>query len=677
MDKTALKSKLLLSFFCLASFYIIISTSPPAVYTGDSGETIAVSYTLGIQHPPGYPLITMLGKIFTFIPLGDVSFRLYLMSAFLSTACFIAIYLFFCALITIIKPRVTPPLFEFYPSLIFIAGFSIRQQAATAKGGIYLFNILFLILISLVLVRLYKSGGKDIRYLYLFFLLFGISLSNHHMSQVVMFPAYAFIIIKSGALSALTLRRTAFSLFLLLTGVFIYYYLPVRAHTAVLNWGEPSTFTNFMEMITRYQYIKSEGARSLSGALTQTAKFFTAVSHSMLYAGFLFALLGYVFLFRKNKAFFIYTLSVPVIFMLVTTIYLNLTKDKLYIMETYITPSYFALSIAAAYGAAYAAGLAGRRAAASLFALIIGLQFVLFYPPLDKSRYFFTYDYNRNILSSLEPGSVIFLTGDGVVFPSWYFKYVKKYREDVTIAGSAVIPMDWVRNNIKKQNPALRMPVIKQRVGNESTGYIINAILRMNSGAFPFYFSYNKPEENALDATVKIMPKGIVQKVLPSEQAVVTEKFLAANRVMWQFYSLRGSFYPFKKYIRDKNDRLYLNDYSVSLNSTGIVLEDEGYFALSRHWFEMAHKLNPHDHEYIFNIGNSYHYSGDNTNAVLYYKKSIAADPKYVNAWFNLGVTYFKTEKYKEALEAFKKVREINPSRTDMAAYIRMCEEKL
>lgn len=656
---------------------MIISTSPPAVYTGDSGETISVSYTLGIQHPPGYPLITMLGKLFTFIPLGDVSFRLYLMSASLATACFIAIYLFFSVLITVIKPRVMPPLFEFYPSLIFIAGFSIRQQAAIAKGGIYLFNILFLILITLALLRLYKSGGKDTRYLYLFFLLFGVSLANHHMSQIILLPAYAFMLFKSGALSGLSLRKSALSLFFLASGIFIYYYLPVRAHTAFLNWGEPSTFTNFMEMITRYQYMKSEGVRSLSGALSQTVKFFTSVSHSMLYAGFLLALLGYVFLFKKNKLFFIYMLAVPATFMLVTTIYLNLTADKLYIMETYITPSYFALSVAAAYGAAFIAGLAGRNAAAFIFSSLIALKALFFYEELDKSRYFFTYDYNRNILASLEPGSVIFLTGDGVVFPSWYFKYVKKYREDVIIAGSAVIPMNWVRNKIQRQNPALKMPVIKQRVGNESTGRIINAILRMNAGNFSFYFSYNKPEENALDHTMKIMPKGIVQKVLPAEQAVITEKFLTANRIMWQYYSLRGSFYPFKEYIREKNDRLYLNDYSVALNSVGIILEDAGYYSLSRRWFEAAHKLNPHDHEYIFNIGNSYHYSGDNENAIIYYKKSIGADPKYVNAWFNLGVTYFKMERYQSALEAFKKVKEINPSRTDMAAYIRMCEEKL
>ena len=36
---------------------------------------------LGIAHPPGFPLYTMLGKLFTLIPFGDVAYRVNLMSA--------------------------------------------------------------------------------------------------------------------------------------------------------------------------------------------------------------------------------------------------------------------------------------------------------------------------------------------------------------------------------------------------------------------------------------------------------------------------------------------------------------------------------------------------------------------------------------------------------------------
>jgi uncharacterized membrane protein len=48
----------------------------------DSGELITVSYHLGVAHPPGYPIFTLLTHIFTHLPIGGtVAFKAKLMSA--------------------------------------------------------------------------------------------------------------------------------------------------------------------------------------------------------------------------------------------------------------------------------------------------------------------------------------------------------------------------------------------------------------------------------------------------------------------------------------------------------------------------------------------------------------------------------------------------------------------
>ncbi|MBI2856242.1 MAG: DUF2723 domain-containing protein, partial [Chloroflexi bacterium] len=47
----------------------------------DMGEFALSSHALGIGHNTGYPLYMMLGKLFTFLPLGDIAFRVNLMSA--------------------------------------------------------------------------------------------------------------------------------------------------------------------------------------------------------------------------------------------------------------------------------------------------------------------------------------------------------------------------------------------------------------------------------------------------------------------------------------------------------------------------------------------------------------------------------------------------------------------
>ncbi len=50
-------------------FIIYLFTLAPSVVQIDSGELAAVQATLGIAHPTGYPLFTMLGYLFSLIPL--------------------------------------------------------------------------------------------------------------------------------------------------------------------------------------------------------------------------------------------------------------------------------------------------------------------------------------------------------------------------------------------------------------------------------------------------------------------------------------------------------------------------------------------------------------------------------------------------------------------------------
>ena len=47
----------------------------------DMGEFATAASTLGIAHNTGYPLLILLGKLFTFLPVGDAAYRVNLMSA--------------------------------------------------------------------------------------------------------------------------------------------------------------------------------------------------------------------------------------------------------------------------------------------------------------------------------------------------------------------------------------------------------------------------------------------------------------------------------------------------------------------------------------------------------------------------------------------------------------------
>src|SRR5262252_9296796 len=55
-------------------------TAARDIVVGDSPELTMAAVTLGVAHPPGYPLFTMLSHLFSFLPVGPVPFRVNLFS---------------------------------------------------------------------------------------------------------------------------------------------------------------------------------------------------------------------------------------------------------------------------------------------------------------------------------------------------------------------------------------------------------------------------------------------------------------------------------------------------------------------------------------------------------------------------------------------------------------------
>ena len=74
------------------TFIIYLTTLAPTVWFIDSGELSAVASTLGIAHPTGYPLFTLVGHLFTLLPISSSQvYNLHMMSAFF---CSLAVFMF-------------------------------------------------------------------------------------------------------------------------------------------------------------------------------------------------------------------------------------------------------------------------------------------------------------------------------------------------------------------------------------------------------------------------------------------------------------------------------------------------------------------------------------------------------------------------------------------------------
>ncbi|MBS1492298.1 MAG: DUF2723 domain-containing protein [Bacteroidetes bacterium] len=82
-------------FVFLFATVIYIMTVQPTLSFWDCGEFIACAFTVGVPHPPGAPLHTLVGKIFTMIPTSpDIGLRMNYLSVIASSLCALLLYLF-------------------------------------------------------------------------------------------------------------------------------------------------------------------------------------------------------------------------------------------------------------------------------------------------------------------------------------------------------------------------------------------------------------------------------------------------------------------------------------------------------------------------------------------------------------------------------------------------------
>ena len=77
----------------LFAFALYVRTLAPSLLWGDMAEFQTLSYTLGMTHPSGYMTHIMIGKLFTLIPVGNIAWRVNLMSAFFGALAVANVYL--------------------------------------------------------------------------------------------------------------------------------------------------------------------------------------------------------------------------------------------------------------------------------------------------------------------------------------------------------------------------------------------------------------------------------------------------------------------------------------------------------------------------------------------------------------------------------------------------------
>ena len=258
----------------ITSFSLYLNTLAPSVATlfDDSLEFQLVTYQLGIAHPTGYPLYTLLGKLFTLLPVGNVAYRVNLMSAIFGAATVALLYLLILQLATPKDRKIAereqasieninhPPtlprhLGAILGALLLAVSRVFWQQATIAE--VYTLNAFFvasLLWLVIVLSPPHQPGSAGI-----FGLAFlaGLSLT-HHRTMLLLLPALALYLylthkpiswVRPGGYKKLLL-----TVLVGLAPLLLYLYLPWRGHVGSLDGTYQNTWAGFWQQISASGY---------------------------------------------------------------------------------------------------------------------------------------------------------------------------------------------------------------------------------------------------------------------------------------------------------------------------------------------------------------------------------------------------------------------------------------
>ncbi|WP_300711353.1 DUF2723 domain-containing protein [uncultured Brachyspira sp.] len=188
----------------LFTFLLYLFTLTPSLSAGDNGELTTAAYFLGVGHAPGYPFYTLMSKLFTYIPIGNIAWRTNLFSG---TCAAIAMIFFYLIMVKVLgqnriergfSPIVQIP--ALFASIAFAISDNMWAQATMAE--VYSLNILQIASMLLILVYWFESVWKHSddevpyygnKYLMTFGFLYGVALANHHVTLPFAFAPLLFI----------------------------------------------------------------------------------------------------------------------------------------------------------------------------------------------------------------------------------------------------------------------------------------------------------------------------------------------------------------------------------------------------------------------------------------------------------------------------------------------------
>ncbi len=458
------------------SLLVYIHTMCRSIPYIDGGELTTDLWTLGIAHPTGYPLFTLLGYLFVHIPiLPEVSMRANLFAALCTSVAAGIFYLVFFSAQSILtstdgragrgtKGRKSskeshhlPPAdmarFIRWSSAIAVLTlvFSRTFWDQSTSVEVYPLQLVLFALILLVWLRFYAEPRKS--HAFAAGLVLGLGFTNH-MTTILTLPALAFLLFVRFRNDKTKLKLLMYVACGGLLASLLYLYLPIRAsQNPLMNWGDPDNLQRFVRHVTGWQF-RTWMFSSFDVFQHQLGTFFGSLygEFSISLAAVIAGVLISLFFHRRL---FWWTL------LLIIGDLIYAANYSIHDISSYFLLSYISLALFGAVGFRYvlerfADVKSWKYMAAALLVVFPGVSAVANLSKVDKSNDYSVEMYTRDILTSLPRNSVVLsFQWDDFVSASIYYQHVDGIRPDITVIDKELLRRSWYAAEVHSRDAFL------------------------------------------------------------------------------------------------------------------------------------------------------------------------------------------------------------------------------